>query len=67
MTREQEESAVLDELQKNDGFFTIFWATENQHRANALQRLVDSGQIVDDTAELKLGYPQCHALIRKLT
>lgn len=63
MTREREEAAVLKELRDNGGYFTIFWACEHPRRAHALQRLEDSGRIINDTHELKLGFPRCHATI----
>jgi hypothetical protein len=40
MIRKTEEEKVLDYLRENGGHFSAFWATENQRRANALDRLI---------------------------
>lgn len=63
MSRPTEEARVLDYLREHDGYFTVFWATENQRRACALDRLVKSGRIREDQFERGMGFPTCHAVI----
>lgn len=50
-TREQWESYCIEHLKENDGYFSIFWATENQFIANAMTRLMPKLKIK------KLGFP----------
>ena len=64
MTREREEADCLNTIRRNKGYFTIFWATENQRRACAMTRLEQSGRIINDTNDLGLGFPLCHAIIK---
>jgi len=53
-TRDGQEQHVLRQIREHGGF-TIFWATKNQKRANAAQRLHDSGKIIDMGGQ----YPWC--------
>jgi hypothetical protein len=62
-SRKTEEEKVLDYLRETGGHFSVFWATENQRRACALDRLIRSGAIREDHQERGMGYPRCHAVI----
>jgi len=53
-TREGQEAAVLDQVQRLGGF-TVFWATEHQKRSCAVDRLEQRGAIKRCTA----AYPWC--------
>jgi len=44
-SRHAKEAEVLMEVAKYGGF-SIFWATENQQRAHAIERLIESGAII---------------------
>jgi hypothetical protein len=61
--RKTEEEKVLGYLRETGGHFSVFWATENQRRANALDRLIRSGAIREDHLERGMNYPRCHAVI----
>ncbi|QLG87683.1 hypothetical protein HQ393_05115 [Chitinibacter bivalviorum] len=54
MTRQQWEHQVLMRV-KRDGGFSMFWVTENGHRAAAATRLVESGKIIRQPDQ----YPWC--------
>ena len=53
-TREGRESEVLEKIRTSKGF-SIFWATENIHRAATIERLTIRGEIVSTGGE----YPWC--------
>jgi hypothetical protein len=61
LTRLQWEENVLSYLRRYNGYFTVFWACENQWRAHAIDRLAEKGRIV--YGHEGLGYPNCHAMI----
>ena len=54
-TREQIEQGILDTLRETPRV-SIFWATENQQRAHAMDRLESSGRIVR-RRDKESGYP----------
>jgi hypothetical protein len=39
MTPLDQEAAVLSALRETQGYFTLFWATQTQYRALALERI----------------------------
>ena len=54
-TRRGREAEVIGQVESQGGF-SVFWATENQTRANAIVRLCSAGKI----ERTKLGrYPWC--------
>jgi len=53
-TREGQEADVLREVRENGGF-SVFWATETEKRAHAIERLQARGVIV--RAPLVVGRP----------
>ena len=53
-TKEGQERRVLLEIERHGGF-SVFWATEHQKRAHAIERLQDSGRI----ARKGGAYPWC--------
>ncbi len=54
-TRKGREAEVIGQV-KSHGGFSVFWATENQAKANAIMRLSSTGKI----ERTKLGrYPWC--------
>ncbi len=63
MTRAQWDDRTLAYLREHDGYFNVFWATENQFRAHSLDRLIRAGIIKEDHLERGIGYPLCHAVI----
>jgi len=62
MTRADQETAVLSALRETHGYFTIFWATETQYRALALERLESRGEIVTE----KLAFPLMRAWLKEV-
>lgn len=55
-TREGREEEVLELLRQN-GYFTVFWATDNLNRAHAIERLETTKRIV----RLDKGaFPNCY-------
>ena len=58
-TRAGREHEVVMQVE-NFGGFTIFWATENQKRAHALERLIERGRI--ESLE-KTPYPWCSYIV----
>lgn len=57
-TREGQEREVLGYV-RTFGGLSIFWITDNQKRANAVQRLEDSGRIVRHMRSKRNKYPWC--------
>ncbi len=56
MTNTHADEITLREVAAlNEGYSTIFWATENQRRAGSLDRLAREGRISRDNSG---GYPQ---------
>lgn len=53
-TREGQDSMVIEKIQ-GDGGFSIFWATETQRRACAIERLQKRGDILSVGGD----YPFC--------
>ncbi|HLD91442.1 MAG TPA: hypothetical protein VI911_10610 [Patescibacteria group bacterium] len=64
MTKRQQEKQVLDRIKEYKGF-TIFWATEYQQRAFAVQRLQDRGRIIRHQKAKWDHYPWMVFTIRK--
>lgn len=44
-TREGREAEILDRIREYDGV-TVFWVTDNQKRAHAMDRLETSGRVI---------------------
>ena len=60
MTRKQWEDYCLDKIKRQDGRFSVFWATENKFIACAMDRLTVQGRLKTK----KLGFPYFQ-LLRK--
>jgi len=63
-TRSQNERAVLNCLRKHRRV-SIFWITDNQQRASAVQRLQDNGVIVRHRKSKHDAFPWCVFSIAK--
>ena len=54
-----QEQAVINALKTTQGYFTVFWATETQYRAAAIERLEARGAIRVE----RLGFPLLRAVL----
>jgi hypothetical protein len=63
-TREGREAEVIEQV-KTRGGFSVFWATESQTRAHAIDRLSGSGRIVRKRNNPRDVYPWCVYAIAK--
>jgi len=60
-TRQGREFEVLEQVRQFGGF-PVFWATENQKRAHAIDRVSGSGQIVRQQGDL---FPWCSYMLEE--
>ena len=65
-TKKGQEHYVLGYIRRHGGA-SIFWITENQRRACAVQRLQDSGEIVREMDSPSDLYPWCVFTVRTST
>lgn len=63
-TRAGQEEAVRKYIRKNCGF-SVFWATENARRAQAIDRLYDSGELIYVEPGPAFPYVRCCLRSRK--
>ena len=54
--RENHERAILTALKRHNGWLSMFWITETRRRAQAVQRMQDSGRIKPGAGDFPFRY-----------